>query len=98
MSEIIWQPDFCADHNFRIVLNPRFASDMAISMVSKARQDKMNEIACNHLERMYGVVWREPYTFHGGSGLISQIYRLLVSSEMNPKINPKPALWGPTTC
>lgn len=73
MTDLIWQPEFCAANDFKVYLNSNFARRMITAHVSQERQKKMNEMANDDLIR-FNISWRNPFLFHESSGFISQFY------------------------
>ena len=73
MEGIIWTPRFHRRYDFGVLLDRNFAESMVQSQISKERQKRMNELANNDLKSM-GIGWLNPYSFHGSSCFVDQVY------------------------
>lgn len=73
MEKIIWAPRLYGRCDFGIYLDRDFAKDMIKSKIPIKRQNHMNELANEELNR-FGINWLNPYTFHKDSCFITQFY------------------------
>jgi hypothetical protein len=73
MDKIIWQPEFFLEHDFKIYLDSEFARTMIQSSISFDRQQRMNVIGNDELQRR-GINWKDPFHFHQDSCFIDQFY------------------------
>ena len=73
MSSVLWQPSFSLGYNFNVLLDRDFARAMATAAIGPAKQQKMNELGSEELQRL-GTVWPDPFIFHQESALVTQFY------------------------
>lgn len=73
VDKIIWQPEFIFEHDFKVLLNRDFAKEMIKAKMPDGMERRMNQLANEKLKEL-GVHWLNPYTFHGDSCFLSQIY------------------------
>ena len=73
MKKLIWQPLITTKYDFAVFLDRDYAHQLITSKIPEDSQKRMNELANDNLISL-GINWKNPYTFHDDSCLVSQMY------------------------
>lgn len=73
VEKILWQPRLYGRCEFGIYLDGNFAKEMIQSRTIPEKQDKLNKLANEELEK-FRIRSLNPYTFYGDSCFVNQVH------------------------